>query len=161
VNAVNEIDGVHLVIRLHPGREISPSEIKSLLPSSDKLTITPYKRPFFEILTITDLMVNYSSTVIEDALQSYMPVLLYDKRKRYMHYEAEKLDFDSTPNVNSVYYVNDSNNLKKGIQWILKNHLEKKVPKSVFYKNVFSEQYYDNLLDFALEKLDGECDIYG
>jgi len=154
VNAINEIENVHLVIRLHPGREVTPEEFKLLLPQSDKLTIVSHKRPFFEILSIADVVLNFSSTAIEDALQNHIPVVLYDKRNRYAHcYEAEKLNFDKIPELNAVYYINGTVNLKRSIQWIIENHIDKNVSKSIFDKYVFQEDYFNNLVEFFDNKI--------
>lgn len=154
VNAVNEVNNVHFVIRLHPGRKLTAAEFKSLLPESNNLTIDTSETPFFEILTIADLMVNFSSTVIEDALQNYISVLLYDKRKRYMHFESQELGPNITPKLNAVYYINEPSYLKRGLQWILDNHLNApSVPKSIFEKYVYKENYYNNLVRFISDKL--------
>lgn len=153
VNAINEIENAHLVIRLHPGREITPEEFKLLLPPSNKLTVISHKRPFFEILTIADLILNFSSTVIEDALQNHIPVVLYDKRNRYMHLEAEKMGGNRRPNIGAVYYINDPTCLKEGIEYIMENHLDKDVPKSIFEKYAFQEDYFNNFLEFFDSKV--------
>lgn len=153
VNAINNIENVHLVIRLHSGREITPLEFKSLLPESNKLTVTSTDRPFFELLTVADLLINFSSTVIEDALQNYIPVLLYDKQKRYKHIESQDLIANIKPKVSAVYYLNDSSFLKNGLQWIVDNHLKKNISKSIFNKYVFKENYYDNFVEFISNKI--------
>lgn len=144
VDAVNKIENVHLVIRLHAGKRITPAEFKSLLPPSNKLTVTSAEKPFFELLTISDLIINFSSTVIEDALNSCIPVLLYDKQGRYMHTVSQELGKNITPKLNAVYYMKDSAFVKDGLQWILDNHLNRDVPKSIFNRYAFQEDYYIN-----------------
>ena len=158
VNAINAIEGVHLIIRIHPGRKITSTEVKSLLPPSNKLTVSSSKRPFFELLTITDLMISFSSTVIEDALQSYIPVLLYDKRGRYMHSVSQELGPNIIPKYSAVYYIKDSSFLKNGLQWISNNHLKKNIPKSIFNRYVFQENYYDNFVDLISNKIGNDVD---
>jgi hypothetical protein len=154
VNAINEIKDLHLILRLHPGRKLTAAEFRSLLPESNKLTIDTPETPFFKILTITDLLVNFSSTVIEDALQNYIPVFLYDRRKRYMHCESQELGPGITPKLSAVYYTSDSSYLKDGLQWILDNHLNvPNVPKSIFDKYVFKEDYYNNIVRFISDTL--------
>jgi hypothetical protein len=153
INAVNELESVHLVIKPHPVRKMDPKEIKALLPESNKLTILSPNKPFFESLTIADLVIGFSSTAIEDALQSHIPVLLLDKWNRYMHLRAEKININKEPQLSPIYYINNSKNLKYGIQWILNNHLNKKIPKSIFDEYVFQENYFKNLIEFIDSKI--------
>jgi CDP-glycerol glycerophosphotransferase (TagB/SpsB family) len=151
INAINEINGFHLVIRLHPGsgREINPTSLKFLLPKTEKLTVISADRPFSEILTIADLLINYSSTVIEEALLNYIPVLLFDRANRYQHFEAQVLKYGSPDKLAAIYYLNDSKYLKDGLNWIYDNHLSKNVPRSIFDKYLFKEDYSDNLFEFV------------
>ncbi|MBU0686392.1 MAG: hypothetical protein KKB81_00875 [Candidatus Margulisbacteria bacterium] len=151
VNAINELEGVCLIIRMHPGRKISVAELKSLLPKSDKLIILPSQIPFGEMLTITDLLVNYSSTVIDEALQNNIPVLLYDKHNRYMHLAAPTLSPGADAKVSDIYYLHDSKYLRDGLQWIFANHLDKNIPESIFDRYVFREDYSRNLYKFISE----------
>jgi hypothetical protein len=153
VNAVNEIEEACLIIRLHPGRKITPAELRVLLPESDKLIIDTPRTPFFEILTITDLLISFSSTAIEDALQNNIPVLLYDKRKRYTHLDSQELAPGSPPCVSAVYHLSDPSYLKDGLRWIIDNHLNKDVPRSIFDRYAFKGNYFRNLLEFILEKV--------
>ena len=153
VHAVNEIENVHLVIRLHPGRKIAPDQFKLLLPKSRKLTVISYERAFYEVLTISDLVISYSSTAIEDALQSFIPVLLYDRHKRYFHLNGEILGDALENHLSPVYNINDKNNLKKGIEWILNNHLNKDISKEIFSNYVYMEDYFPNFIKFFDDKI--------
>lgn len=155
IEAINHIDSVHLVIRLHPGKKISPKQFKELLPASTKLTVTSFDYPFYQALTIADLLVNFSSTVIEDALQNHIPVLLYDRWNRYMHFEAQQLSSDSQKKPNAVYYINDRGYLRQGIEWILENHLNQKVSESIFNSYVYSESQRESLTDFIRQEVLG------
>ena len=157
VNAVNEIEDVHLIFRLHPGRKISPDDFRSLLPESNKLTITSSERPLSEMLSISDLLINFSSTVIEDALQNYIPVLLYDKRDRYKHFDSEDINCDSNPKASAVYYVNDPSCLKEGLQWVNKNHLDRvaDIDNSIFDEYVFPENHFNNIVEFISKAING------
>ena len=58
---------------------------------------------------------SFSSTVIEDSLNSLRPVILFDRWKRYKHCEAEtNLDKKNS----AIYYVNDEAELFKCINTI-------------------------------------------
>jgi hypothetical protein len=153
VEAVDQIDGVHLVIRLHPGKKVTPDEFRVLLPASDKVTVTSFRDSFYKVLTLADLVVNFSSTVIEDALQNHIPVLLYDRWKRYKHFESQILTTDSQKEPNAVYYINDSDYLKEGIDWILENHLNKAVPRTIFGPYVYDEKERESLEDLIRQEV--------
>ena len=153
VNAIKDMEAVHLVIRLHPGKKISPEEFVSLLPPSNNLTVTSAEMPFYQVLSISDLLINFSSTVIEDALQNRIPVLLYDRRNRCQHYQAQHLTSKKAKKVSGVYYVNDSEDLKDGIEWIVNKHLNNDIPNSLFDNYTYSEDYFKNVKQFIKGKL--------
>lgn len=92
VEAVNGLEGVYLVLKLHPSSEFSDADIRSILPSCERLTVL-HREPFVNVLSAADLLVSYSSTTIEEALLNRIPVVLYDRWKRYRHLES--LDCDS------------------------------------------------------------------
>ena len=153
INAMNEIDNTHLVIRLHPGRQIKPEDFKLLIPLSNKLTITSFDYPFFKLLSIADILINFSSTVIEDALQNYIPVILYDKRARYKHImSSQELNSNINPSLNAVYYMKNPSYVKEGLQWIIDNHLNKNISNSIFNRYVFKDNYHYNFLNFISNK---------
>ncbi|MBU0630379.1 MAG: hypothetical protein KKC80_05605 [Candidatus Margulisbacteria bacterium] len=155
ISAINEIEGYHLVIRLHAGwgRSSTFGTLRSLLPKTNNLPILSSDPPFYEMLTLADLLVNFSSTVIEEALQNFIPVLLFDREGRYQHLEAEKLTSGTAGKIGSVYYVNDAKHLKDGLQWLLDNILSQNVPKPLFKKYLFAEDYSGNLSKFVSEKV--------
>ena len=71
-----------------------------------------------KLLSETSLTISFSSSVIEDSLYNYNPVILLDRWKRYKHCEAE-----IKPNLKnkSVYYINNDKNLLKCINTIFKS----------------------------------------
>jgi len=95
VNAVNKTQGLYFVLRPHPVCDISREDLLKLLPPSDRIRVMD-EGPFKDVLSVTDLLISYSSTCIEEALQSAIPVILFDKWKRYNHFNIPeaKGDFD-------------------------------------------------------------------
>ena len=86
--------------------------------------------------------ISFSSTVIEDSLNSKCPVILLDRWKRYKHCDAEE---NSTTKDSAIYYVNDEDNLAKCLQTIkLSNNInfEKYVPSSNYRKNIYD--FFEN-----------------
>ncbi|GEM_PF-3387232 len=150
--ALDNLEGVHLVVRLHPGigNGISTEELKSLLPYSKNLTILKGDTPFSDVLAIADLVINFSSTVIEDALQNKIPVILYDNTKRYKHIkDAQKLGENISPKLSAVYYIESSSYLIKGLKWIYSNHLNSvNLPESLFDKYIYDRSAYSTFIKF-------------
>ena len=87
VNAVDQTEGLYFVLRPHPVCDISRQDFLKLLPPSDKICVMD-QGSFKDVLSVTDLLISYSSTCIEEALQSNIPVVLYDKWKRYNHFNV-------------------------------------------------------------------------
>lgn len=156
VNVVNNMENIHLVIRIHSGGfRPSPEEFKELLPESNNVTVIPSKRPFSEELAIADIAIGFSSTAIEDALQNNIPVLLYDNTKRYRHLKkAQRLAKDIKTELNAVYYINNSDYLETALRWIVGNHLNRpNVEETIFKDYKFNDRYYENLVRFLSEKI--------
>ena len=123
------MSNVFLAIRIRlknfPGMSIEA--VKRLLIASNCYEI--YTEGSFEdYLLCSDLLVSFSSTTIEEALQLRVPVLQYDPFDRYSHIPAKKLNKNSELKVASIYYVSGSENLSWSIDWIIKNHLD--IPNS-------------------------------
>ena len=75
--------------------------------------------------------ISFSSTVIEDSLNSKCPVILLDRWKRYKHCDAEE---NLTTKDSAIYYVNDEKNLAKCLQTIkFSNNIN--FEKYAFYEN--------------------------
>lgn len=87
VSAVNKMEKAHLIIKLHPSAELSGDRMCHLLPPSDRMSILQ-KEPFADVLAVSDLLVSYTSTVIEEAIQERIPVVLFDKWKRFSFFDA-------------------------------------------------------------------------
>ena len=74
-------------------------------------------------LNKTDLLISFSSTAIEDALNCKIPVLLYDSVSRYKHCDCLDLDKDNFSPY-PVYYTKRINNIDKYTNDII-NHVDK------------------------------------
>lgn len=89
-----------------------------------------------KVIASTNLVISFSSSVIEDALYSYKPVILFDQWNRYMHCNSEK----NPERLNeAIYYVNKKNNLLKCINTIFKSkkiNFNKYIYKGASEKNI-------------------------
>ena len=113
-----------LRIRLKSFPNMSIEKIRSLLIESDCYEI--YEDGEFEdYLNCSDLLISFSSTTIEEALQLKVPVLQYDPFDRYCHIPCTKMAKSIEPKLSSVYYVSNYDDLSWSLNWIKKNHLIK------------------------------------
>lgn len=85
--AVKGKENLHLVMRIHPGEPITKKELAALLPVPPNVSFSD-TGTFEEVLAGADLVVSFSSTSIQEALLNNVPVVLYDKWKRYNHLDA-------------------------------------------------------------------------
>ncbi len=124
IKSIEKLDGVFLAIRIRFKSFIGMTlnEIKSLLVNSDCYEIYT-EGSFEEHLLCSDLLVSFSSTTIEEALQVKVPVLQYDPFNRYCHIPSVALNDTSNPVPSPIYYISSSNNLLPGLNWIKSNHL--------------------------------------
>ncbi len=118
VGVVNNLKDVYLIIRPHPSCNLSEEEFRLLLPDSTKVKVLG-KGPFSRILSASDLMISYSSTCIEEATQNGVPVLLYDKWKRYNHFNIGEIDDPFSLKKQPSYYLTHSDLLKPTLEKLL------------------------------------------
>ena len=126
ITSVESMNGVFLAIRirLKSFRGMSLNDVKSLFIKSDCYEI--YTEGSFEdYLLSSDLLVSFSSTTIEEALQVKIPVLQYDPFNRYSHIPAHNLYNKANLKASPIYYVSGFDNLLWSLTWIKDNHLEK------------------------------------
>jgi len=81
---ISDIDNVELVIRIRGNDECELSSLKSLLPKSNNCRIKA-DGSFYDDLAQADLLISFSSTTIEEALNARKPVALFGGSDRYRH----------------------------------------------------------------------------
>lgn len=118
VKVVNDIQDIHLIVRPHPICDITKEEFIKLLPPVRRLSIMN-KGPFSDILSVSDLLISYSSTCIEEALQNQIPVILFDKWRRYNHFNLKELSSLNEINRQPAYYVASPDVLKESLPKII------------------------------------------
>lgn len=112
LNNLAQEKNLNICVKHHPGYLDTNKE------SSDYFkNLTFLEDPLYKILKNTEILISFSSSSIEDALSSKIPVVLFDPWKRYKHCAAET-------NLNKknkcLYYVNKNKNLIKAIN-VIKN----------------------------------------
>lgn len=151
IKITSRIEEVHLIIRLHPAfaNESDSGEIRQLLPKSDSYSLS-CSGSIQKDLEKADLLVSFSSTVIEEAMLNKIPVLLYDKWRRYQHFDALDLDKDLFRPY-PVYYISSAPVMEKYLSLILSNGLVEKVNVKDWlhysYSSAHQEGFYKYLED--------------
>ena len=138
LNKISKKFEYKFLIKVHPLEQKCVPYLKSIFKN---LEFTNKK--IDHVLKQCSMTISYSSTVIEDSLQSKIPVILLDHWNRYQHCAAEK-------NINkknkAVYYINDRKNLKKAINTINKSN------KINFEKYTFKGDCKKNFGDHVFSK---------
>ncbi|HHT9105577.1 MAG TPA: hypothetical protein ACFYD7_06870 [Candidatus Wujingus californicus] len=148
INAVREMEGMHLIIRFRPKYYLTKEQLADLLIESDCYSICS-EGTFEDYLSIADMLVSYSSTTIEEALQNKVPVLLFDRDGKYCHIKnAQLLEPSLRPEINSCYYVCKDETLKWALQWLNEHHFSKEVSDSLWNAHVFRDIEKQRLTDY-------------
>jgi len=123
IKAAQGVGGIHVIIRYREIDGLTREELESLLPRSPVYSIASQGN-FADYLSITDLLVSYSSTTMEEALQNDIPVLVANPYNQYQHLTGTVISCGSRDlNPSAIYNVNSDADLQYAIQWILDNHL--------------------------------------
>lgn len=139
IRAVETLSGIYLVVRFRPLPNLSTEDLHTLLVPSESYAIHS-GGSFNDYLHLSDLLVSYSSTAIEEALQNQIPVLQYDPQGKYCHIPGEILTSGSRPNVNSCYFAGSKNDLPWGLKWIIENHLTQRATPDIWERHKFKDK---------------------
>jgi hypothetical protein len=116
INAIEEIPDIYLAIRFRPQSLLSLDDLSLLLKKSECYGIYT-DGSFGDYLLSADLLISYSSTTIEEALQSQVPVLQYDPSGKYEHISGQILSNSSKNNVSELYSVLSEADLMPALKW--------------------------------------------
>ena len=150
IKVIDKFADMHLIVRFRPSDYLTLSDFQELLVKSSCYSIHS-KGTFEDYLTIADLLVSYSSTTIEEALQNRVPVLQYDGHGKYCHIKGQILDPSLKPEPDSCYYVGSEKKLLWAIRWLFENHFRKEIPDNVWERHVFNDSEKVKLPSFFSE----------
>ncbi len=141
INTTYFIKNIHLIIRFREIDGLDKGTLKGLLPDGTHYSIAS-DGEFHDYLSISDLLVSFSSTTIEEALQNNIPVLLYNKYGRYIHIQGVELTQKKIQSLkpSAVYNINSQNDIYFGLNWIVTHHIQKGIKSN----NLFKQYKYDN-----------------
>ena len=130
LNKISKSTDLKIVVKLHPS-------VSDNLVDLSKL----FKNIYFSNLALDKLLKNslvtlsYSSTVIEDSINSKVPVILFDRWNRYKHFNVNKYKGKKFP----IFYINNKNKLLNCIKNI------NNIPKFEFEKKIFNKNFKKNI----------------
>lgn len=153
VNVINMHDSMKLIVRVHPGFNLTDDEIMTMLPDSERVTINRHGA-FADVLAATDILISYSSTTIDEALMNDIPVLLYDKWMRYNHFKTGVYSGPGSPDIYPVCYVNESDKLSSALEFMKENIQSPDNGGTDFTRYRYTEDYKDNFFGFIKESLE-------
>jgi len=87
IRTVDESKDYFLILRYREANGLNPSDLKKMLINSDNFVIHT-ENTIEEIIEVSDVLVSYSSTTIEQFLEGRKPVILYDPQGKYFHFMA-------------------------------------------------------------------------
>ena len=145
-SAVDLIPNSIFIIRFRPSREINEEVLRSILCFS-KNVILNSKGSFLDVLGMSNLLVSFSSTTIEEALQNQIPVLLYGGNGRYQHVPADEIKLDSYFQRRAVYHVKEARVLEYAISNILNLNIDRNKDRNLFDQYIYPEHDRDSLFD--------------
>ena len=120
ITAVEQISGMFLAIRFRPKPGFSLDDIRFLLKDSDSYEIFT-DGDIKDFLIASDLLISYSSTTIEEALQNQLQVLQYDPSGKYEHISGQILSESGENNFSEVYTVLSKSDLMPALNWCMLN----------------------------------------
>jgi hypothetical protein len=114
--AIGQLPDCRLVARIHPGEPIRRTDIESLLSMPANASISD-SGPFEQVLAEADLLISFSSTSIQEALLNGVPVVLFDRWKRYNHLHAPRAG--ETAASAAALYLDDPRQLAPTLRGII------------------------------------------
>ena len=147
VQAVGQVPRVRLIIMFRPSDHIGLEDLKTLVSFSEKAMVS-VGEPLVEVLGFTDLLVSFSSTVIEEALQNRIPVLLYGGEGRYQHVPAASVFADATPGPSAVYHVKERQDLPYALGYILDTCAGQRLDDKLFAPYVYQPEQLTPMSEF-------------
>ena len=94
------------------------------------------------MLGFTDLLVSFSSTTIEEALQNRVPVLMYGGEGRYQHIAAPSVAPNRAVEPGAVYSVRKAEHLSDAISKILDRNGKAPLSEELFRPYVYRPDDY-------------------
>ncbi|MBT7608694.1 MAG: hypothetical protein HN576_02990 [Bacteriovoracaceae bacterium] len=132
VNAVKGMDEIECIIRFRPTNSLTLETLREIIPEQRNVKISA-EGPFLEVLAKTDLLVSYSSTTMEEAIENRIPVLQYSLDNRFTFLPSVTLSNEEETCFSPVYSIDPNLTLRDGLAMIVKLSKDTK-NKEDYYK---------------------------
>ena len=110
ISVIREKKDIFLAIRYRDSPHIPLKDFKELVKESENCKIY-HEGNFKDFLAVSDIMISYSSTTIDEALYNKVPVILYDSDNKYCHIQSSKINQDVEKLIDGVFYCSELNEL--------------------------------------------------
>ncbi|MBI5701725.1 hypothetical protein HZC34_07810 [Candidatus Saganbacteria bacterium] len=148
---VSGLPHLKLIIKIRPDIfELPFDAIKMFLPSSSNIVIET-QAPFLDVLKIANLLVSFSSTTIEEALNNNIPVLLYGGGGRYAHIPTNPFSDSNEKIEQAVTFAKNKESLKKYLTMLDQKHSSLKISEIEFKKHCFGNTEAVDFSDWFLK----------
>jgi hypothetical protein len=147
IQAVNRLEDVFFVLRPHPICDLSEKEMLALLPACPRMAIVR-EGPFSDILSAADLLISYSSTCIEEAIQNNIPVILFDKWSRYNHFNLPETKAAGSLTRSPAYYISRPDVLNGAMAGILKTFADNPLTDQELSAYKYPAEYKNHFFNF-------------
>lgn len=126
-------------MRFRPRPEIGVRDIERMVTFSENIILST-EGSFDEVLGMADLLVSFSSTTIEEALQNRIPVLQYGGGGRYQHIPGLMVRRDLPVVPAAVYHIQEPKDLADGLRRILDQNTERQRDERLFRPYVYPDR---------------------
>lgn len=148
--AVQRLPQTRLLIKFRPSPELGVEDLRALVPCTDAVRII-MDVPMQDALADCDLLVSFSSTTIEEALQNRIPVLLYGGGGRYQHVPAMTLARSGAAVPAAVYHVADPVSLEGALREIFSLMARGALTEQLFAPYIYPTEDRVSLADWLQE----------
>jgi hypothetical protein len=147
-SAVRNMPDTLLIVKFRPRAGITVDGLKELVPFSGNVVLS-VDESFRDILGMADLLVSFSSTTIEEALQNRIPVLLYGGNGRYQHIPAYEIKSNGIVEKSAIYYVRKASDLECAVTSIFNLGINGGKDGYLFEPYIYPEKDRVSLIDLV------------
>lgn len=137
-DAVEKMPNTILIVKFRPRPWFTIDDLENLIPFSEKVILS-VNEGFGDLLGMSDLLVSFSSTTIEEALQNRIPVLLYGGRGRYQHIPAFEVRPDTKLKPSALYHVKEARDLEYAVTRILDLNIDREKDSHLFEPYIYPQ----------------------
>jgi hypothetical protein len=111
---------VFFAVKYRKNPRISLKDFKELINENEFCKVF-HEGDFSDFLAVSDIMVSYSSTTIDEALYNRIPIILYDPDNKYSHIKALKINKDDKDLKDGIFYCSKLENFSFTVDKIFNN----------------------------------------